>query len=102
MTLGGACVAAHDVVLGAVLVLVPVPGLCGPARVPAARGRAVALRVEPLSKAQRLAPDERPSLTQHGQAGVAGGDVNSGPFPCLGIAGLGSFTLRVNDARLTN
>jgi hypothetical protein len=32
------------------------PGLGGPGRVPAARGRAVALRVEPLSKAQRLAP----------------------------------------------
>jgi hypothetical protein len=27
---------------------------------------------------------------------------DSGPFPCPGIAGLGSFTLRVNDARLTN
>ena len=39
---------------------------------------------------------------QPGQAGVAGGDDDSGPFPCLGIAGLGSFTLRVNDARLTN
>ena len=33
-------------------------------RVPAARGRAVALRVEPPSKAQRLAPDGRPSLTR--------------------------------------
>ncbi len=42
-------------------------------RVPAARGRAVALRVEPLSKARRLAPDGLPSLTQHGQAGCAGG-----------------------------
>jgi hypothetical protein len=39
---------------------------------PAGRGRAVALRVEPLSKAQRLDPDGLPSLTQHGQAGVAG------------------------------
>jgi len=39
---------------------------------------------------------------QPGQAGVAGGDDDSGPFPCPGIAGLGSFTLRVNDARLTN
>ena len=48
------------------------PGLGGPERVPAARGRAVALRVEPLSKAQRLAPDGLPSLTQHGQAGKAG------------------------------
>ena len=33
-------------------------------RVPAARRRAVSLRVEPLSKAQRLAPDGRPSLTR--------------------------------------
>ena len=71
-------------------------------RVPAARVRAVALRVEPMSKAQRLAPDGRSSLTQHGQAGVAGGDDDSGPFPCPGIAGLGSFTLCVNDARLAN
>ena len=58
------------VVLGVVVVLMP--GLGGPGRVPAVRGRAVALRVEPLSKAQRLAPDGLPSLTQHGQAGVAG------------------------------
>ena len=29
-------------------------------------------------------------------------DHDSGPFPCPGIAGLGSFTLRENDARLTN
>ena len=54
---------------GVVLVM---PGLCGLGRVPAARGRAVALRVEPLSKAQRLAPVGLPSLTQHGQAGGAG------------------------------
>jgi hypothetical protein len=27
---------------------------------------------------------------------------DSGPFPCPGIAGSVSFTLRVNDARLTN
>jgi hypothetical protein len=40
------------------------PGLRGPGRVPAARGRAVALRVEPLSKAQRLAPVGLPSLTR--------------------------------------
>ena len=33
-------------------------------RVPAVRGRAVALRVEPLSKAHRLAPDGQPSLTR--------------------------------------
>jgi len=59
-------------VLMLVLVLVLMPGLRGPGPVPAARGRAVALRVEPLSKAQRLAPDGLPSLTQHGQSGVAG------------------------------
>ena len=40
------------------------PGLGMSGRVPAARGRAVALRVEPLPKAQRLAPDGRPSLTR--------------------------------------
>jgi hypothetical protein len=39
---------------------------------------------------------------QPGQAGAACGDDDSGPFPCPGIAGWGSFTLRVNDARLTN
>ena len=102
-------------------------------RVPAARGRAVALRVEPLSKAQRLAPSgchpsrglaatlrarwraawrrasarwalpvrslvQRSRLRLHrdaeqpGQAGDAGGDDDSGPFPCPGIAGLHSFT----------
>jgi len=39
---------------------------------------------------------------QFGQAGDAGKADDSGPFPCPGIAGLGSFTLRVNDARSTN
>jgi hypothetical protein len=39
---------------------------------------------------------------QPGQAGVAGVDDDSGPFPCPGIAALPSFTLRVNEARLTN
>jgi len=39
---------------------------------------------------------------QPGQAGIAGWDDDSGPFPCPGIAGVVSFTLRVNDARLTN
>ena len=102
-------------------------------RVPAARGRAVALRVEPLSKAQRLAPSgchpsrglaatlrarwragwrrtaargawpvrspmQRSRLRLHrdaeqpSQAGAAGGDDDSGPFPCPRIAGLASFT----------
>ncbi len=39
-------------------------GILFPGRVPAARGRAVALRVEPLAKAQRLAPVGLPSLTR--------------------------------------
>ena len=98
----------------------------GIGRVPAARGRAVALRVEPLSKALRLAPSgghpsrglagaqgvaglrprdlagalanaaikAAPSsrCRQPSQAGVAGVDHDSGPFPCPGIAGLVSFT----------
>ena len=56
---------------------------------PRGAGPVVALRVEPLSKAQRLAPDGLPSLTQHSQAGAAGnGDDVSGPFPCPGRAGL--------------
>ena len=42
-------------------------------RVPAARGRAVVLRIEPLSKAHRLDPVGLPSLAQHSQAGCAGG-----------------------------
>jgi Domain of unknown function (DUF932) len=50
------------VVLGVVVVLTA--GLGGPWRVPAARGWAVALRVEPLSKAQRLDPDGRTSLAR--------------------------------------
>ena len=84
------------------LVQMVAPGLRGPGRVPAAQGRAVALRVEPLSEAQRLAPVGRPSLTQHGQAGGAGWIDGSGPFPCPGIAGPVSFTLRVHEARLAN
>jgi hypothetical protein len=51
---------------------------------------------------QRLAPDGLPSLTQHGQAGGAGRDDHSGPFPCPGTAGLVSFPLRVNETRLAN
>jgi hypothetical protein len=61
------------------------PGLCGPGRLPAARGRAVALRVEPPVY-RRLAPDGLPSLTQHGQAGKAGGDTRR-PFPVPGDRG---------------
>ena len=44
----------------------------------------------------------RRNAKQPGQAGGAGGHDDSGPFPCPGIAVLGSFTLRVNEARLTN
>jgi len=36
------------------------------------------------------------------QAGEAGRSDDSGPFPCPGLAGLVSFTLCVNEARLTN
>ena len=81
---------AQGVALSVVAQLVQMvaPGLRGPGRVPAAQGRAVALRVEPLSEAQRLAPVGLPSLTQHGQAGGAGWIDGSGPFPCPGIAGL--------------
>ena len=39
---------------------------------------------------------------EHGKAGGAGGDHDSGPFPCPGTAGPDSFTLRVNEARLAN
>ena len=58
------------------------PGLCGPGRLPAARGRAVALRVEPPGY-RRLAPDGLPSLTQHDQAGDAGRNTRR-PFPVPG------------------
>ena len=40
---------------------------------------------------RRLDPHGLSSLTQHSQAGVAGGCVDSGPIPCPGIAGLDSF-----------
>jgi hypothetical protein len=53
-------------------VVLLMPGLGRSGRVPAVRGRAVALRVEPLQAAQRLDPDGLPSLMQHGQAGGAG------------------------------
>lgn len=29
-------------------------------------------------------------------------EIRGGPFPCPGVAGLSSFTLRVNEARLAN
>jgi len=59
------------VALALALALVLLPGLRGTGRLPAARGRAVALRIEPPGY-RRLAPDGLPSLTQHGQAGRAG------------------------------
>lgn len=55
----------------------------------AARGRAVALRVEPtfVSPLTGIYPSRK-----HCRAGPAGGDYDSGPFPCPGSAGLISFT----------
>ncbi len=79
-----------------------------------------ARRHPPRSMAHRVSPDcspgalpgrsrmQRSRLRLHrdaeqpGQAGAAGGDDDSDPFPCPGIAGPDSFTLRVNEARLTN
>ena len=87
-------------VLNGVAVLVP--GLDGLGRVPAARGRAVALaRRAPGHTGVSTLTGGHPSR-KHEQAGVAGVDDDSGPFPCPGIAGLISFTLRVNEARLAN
>lgn len=59
------------------------------------------------ASSHRLPPPSRP-LTgchpsrEHGKAGGAGRDHDSGPFPCPGIAGSDSLTLRVNEARLAN
>ncbi len=83
-------------------VVLLMPGLCGPGRVPAAWGRAVALRVEPLSNAQRLAPDGLPPLTRNRSGRRCRRETRGGPFPCPRIAGPDSFTLRVNEARLAN
>jgi len=55
-------------------------------RIPASRGRAVVLRIEPLSKAHRLDPGGLPSLAQHGQAGCAGG-VTRAALPVAGDRG---------------
>lgn len=55
----------------------------------------------PEAELDELADDIR----QHGilqPIVVPGGDGDSGPFPCPGHSGLGSFTLGVNHARLTN
>jgi len=61
-------------------------GLCGSGRVPAARGRAVALRVEPLAKPS-VSPLTgcRPSRNMVRPAEPA--EACGGPFPCPGIAG---------------
>ena len=73
------------------------------------------LNVAPLSRAgllrcassRWLSPPSRP-LTgghpsrEHGKAGGAGRDHDSGSFPCPGSADPDSFTLRVNEARLAN
>jgi hypothetical protein len=58
----------------------------GLGRLPAAQGRAVALRVEPPGY-RRLAPDGLPSLTQHGQAGGAGGHHVAARSRARGAAG---------------
>lgn len=51
-------------------------------RVPAVRGRAVALRVEPPLRTSVSPLDGRPTLTQHGQAGEAA-EKRCGPIPWL-------------------
>jgi hypothetical protein len=63
----------------------------------AARGRAVALRVEPIfvSPLTGIHPSRK-----HCRAGPAGGDDNSGPFPCPGIAGLVSRVCRSDGRHL--
>ena len=54
------------------------------------------------SRMQRSRLRRHRNAEQPGQAGVAGGGDESGPVPCPWIAGLVSFTLRVNEARLSN
>ncbi len=75
------------------------PGPGGPGRLPAARGRAVALRVEPPGY-RRLAPDGLPSLTQHAQAGGAGRDTRRPFSRARGLRASSSVMLRMTDARL--
>ena len=74
-------------------------GLDGPGRLPAVRGRAVALRVEPPGY-RRLAPDGLPSLTQHSQAGRAGGHHAAALSRARGSRAFLSVMLRMTDARL--
>jgi len=68
-------------------------------RLPAARGRAVALRVEPPGY-RHLAPDGLPSLTQHGRAGDAGGHWAAARSRVRGQRASSSVMLRMTDARL--
>ena len=83
----------------------PSRGLAG---TPRARSRAVCRRTAAWSALPVRSPMQRSRLRLHrrgeqpSQAGGAGVDDDSGPFPCPWSAGLVSFTLRVNDARLTN
>ncbi len=70
-----------------------------PGRLPAARGRAVALRAEPPGY-RRLAPDGLPSLTRTQSGQRCRRSSRRGPFPCPGIAGFMSVLLRRTDARL--
>ena len=65
------CVAASALAIPCKVVAMGL-GTVGLGVTPLRGGRAVALRAEPLSKAQRLDPDGLPSLTQYGQAGDAG------------------------------
>ena len=65
-----------------------VPGCC------AARRAAV--------KGPASRPFGRPSLTQFGRSAVPIELVSATLFPCPGIAGLVSLTLRVKEARLAN
>ena len=80
----------------------------GLASAPCARWRAglsrtAALRALPVrSLVQRSRLSLHRDAEQPGQAGDAGGDDDSGRFPCPGIAGPVSFALRVKEARLAN
>lgn len=53
-----------------------------------------------VPSARLQGPD--PERREFSQAGAAGRDDDSGPFPCPVIAGPVSFTLCVNEARSAN
>ena len=76
---------------------------CPPWRPVSALRRAGLLRYA-LSRCQR--PSVSPLTGGHPSRNTVRpalpAEARGGPFPCPGIAGLGSFTLRVNDAHLTN